>query len=100
MLGAPRSNFAWPNTTRPSMVSLTTASLHRSPLDIAVPVHSPSYGPAASALLNCDRSSKKAAVATMCAEFMGNSHCCTSLYDHIMVHLPKPCTRRSTARLL
>src|SRR6266446_9311000 len=37
MLGASRSNFAWPNTTRLSMVSLTTAGLHRSPVDVAVP---------------------------------------------------------------
>src|SRR6267143_2000310 len=98
MLGASRSNLAWPNTTWPSTVNLTTARLHRSPVDVAVPVHSPSYGPAASALLNCDRSSTKAAVATMCGEFMRNSHCCTSLYDSIMARLPlrrMPCTSRS-----
>src|SRR6266436_4976144 len=70
MLGASRSNLAWPNTTRPSTVSLTMAGLHRSPVDVAVPVHSPSYGPAAEALLNCIKSSKKAAVATMGRRFI------------------------------
>src|SRR6266849_836883 len=31
IFGASRSNLAWPNTTRPSTVSLTMAGLHRSP---------------------------------------------------------------------
>src|ERR1700730_12400968 len=71
MLGASRSHLAWPNTISPSTVSLTAAArLHRSPVEVAVPVHSPSYGPAASALLNCGRSSKKAAVATMSGPFI------------------------------
>src|SRR5262249_51244742 len=97
--GASRSNFAWPNTTSPSMVSLTTAGLHRSPLDVAVPVHSPSYGPAAAALLNCDRSSKKVAVATVCAEFMGNSHCLRHFTVVSWHTCRRPCTCRSTARV-
>src|SRR5215471_6224908 len=46
------------------------ARLHRAPVDVAIPVHSPPYGPAASALLNCGRSSKKAAVATMSGPFI------------------------------
>jgi len=54
--------FARPNTTRPFNGSPTTARLaiaHR--LNVAVkPVHSPSYRPAASASLNCDRSSQEA----------------------------------------
>src|SRR5260221_8856233 len=71
MLGASRSNLAWPNTISPSTVSLTAAArLHRSPVEVAVPVHSPSYGPAASALLNCGRSSKNAAAATMSGPFI------------------------------
>jgi hypothetical protein len=37
---------------------------------VAVPAHSPSYGPAASALLNCGRSSKKAAEVTMSGTFI------------------------------
>src|SRR5258708_39578501 len=88
MLGASRSNLAWPNTTCPSTVSLTTARLHRSPVDVAVPVHSPSYGPAASALLNCGKSSKKAAVVTMSGPFIAKPPCCMSFYDGLMPSLP------------
>src|SRR5258708_313535 len=70
MLDASSSNFAWPNTTWPCTTSLTTARLHRSPVDVAVPVHSPSCGPLALALLNCGMSSKKAAVPTLSGPFI------------------------------
>jgi hypothetical protein len=47
----------------------------------------PVYGPAASALLNCHRSSNKAAVATMRGPFIVNSPCYVILQG-IMSRLP------------
>jgi hypothetical protein len=42
MLGASRSNVAWPNTIWPSTDNFTPVLLHRSPADVAVPILRPS----------------------------------------------------------
>src|SRR5258708_32880925 len=88
ILGVSRSNRAWPDTSRPLTVNLTAACLHRAPVDVAVPVHSPSYEPAAPTLLNSGRNSKKAAAKTISRPFMTEPPCCTSFYGGIMPCLP------------
>src|SRR5437899_7395995 len=89
-MGASRSNVAWPDTSRSLTVSLMTARLHRAPVGVAVPVHSPSYGPAAPALLNCGRSSKKAAAKTRSRPFITDP---PLLYIILWWHHAMPATK-------
>src|SRR5262245_17488747 len=59
------SNFAWPVTSLPSTVSVRLPRAHRPPLaDVAVPLHSPSYGPPACELPRLNENSRLTIEAT------------------------------------
>jgi hypothetical protein len=64
LISVSRSRRISPVTTLPVTVSVTLAGRHRPRFGVAVPAHSPSYGPRAYELMDCDSNRVQTAVTT------------------------------------